>query len=178
MAKVKRNILIEGLSGTLGKDLVFRQMRDGSTIVSAKPDFSNRIFSAGQLTHQSRFQQAATYARQAAKTNPIYAELARGTIKTAYNIALSDWFSPPVIHDVKCQNGRIRVHATDNVLVGRVVVMILDNEGKIREKGEGVRGSGDWWEYVTTTEGRVRVEAWDLAGNVISLDYNDRNSKQ
>jgi hypothetical protein len=103
MAKLKRNVLIEGLSGTLGKDLVFRQMRDGRTIVSTK--FSNRVFSNGQLTHQSRFQQAAAYARQAARTNPIYAELAKGTTKTAYNVALSDWFHPPVIHEIKRQNG-------------------------------------------------------------------------
>lgn len=171
MAKVKRNILIEGLSGTLGRDLVFRQMRDGRTIVSAKPDFSNRKFSDGQLTHQSRFQQAAAYARQAAKTNPIYAELAKGTTKTTYNIALSDWFHPPVIHEIKRQDGRIRVNVTDNVLVSRVILTILDEEGKSREKGEGVRGEGPssgsgWWEYVTESEGRVRVEAWDLAGNV------------
>lgn len=166
MAKVKQNILIEGLSGTLGKDLVFRQMRDGRTIVSTKPDFSNRVFSAGQLTHQSRFQQAAAYARHAAKTNPIYAKLAKGTTKTAYNIALSDWFHPPVIHEIKRQDGRILVNATDNVLVTRVLVTILDNEGKVREKGEGVKRKGDWWEYVPATEGRVRVEARDLAGNM------------
>ena len=173
MAKVKQNILIEGLSGTLGKDLVFRQMRDGRTIVSTKPDFSNRVFSAGQLTHQSRFQQAAAYARHAAKTNPIYAKLAKGTTKTAYNIALSDWFHPPVIHEIKRQDGRILVNATDNVLVTRVLVTILDNEGKVREKGEGVKRKGDWWEYVPATEGRVRVEARDLAGNVAEAEIRD-----
>ncbi|HSA99905.1 MAG TPA: hypothetical protein VLE49_04590 [Anaerolineales bacterium] len=166
MAKAKRNMVVRGISGTVGKDLVFRQMRDGSTIVSGKPDFSHRVFSHGQLTHQSRFQQAAAYARAAAKTNPIYTELAQGTTKTAYNIALSDWFNPPVIHESKCQNGHILVNATDNVLVTRVLVTILDEEGEIREKGEGIRAEGDWWEYVSAREGRVRVEAWDLAGNV------------
>jgi hypothetical protein len=177
VAKVKRNILIEGLSGTLGKDLVFRQMKDGSTIVSTKPDFSKRIFSGEQLTHQIRFQQAAAYARAAAKRHPIYAELAKGTTKTAYNIALSDWFDAPVIHKVKRENGCIHVRATDNVRVARVVVMVVDERGKIVEKGEGtrcqvsgVRGEGDWWEYATETEGRVRVEAWDLAGNVTSQE--------
>jgi hypothetical protein len=167
MAKVKRNMLVRGISGTVGKDLVFRQMRDGSTIVSTKPDFSHRVFSDGQLTHQSRFQEAASYARVAAKANPIYAELAKGTTKTAYNIALSDWFNPPVVHEIKRQNGRIRVNATDNVLVTRAFVTILDEEGKVKEKGEGIRGEDDWWEYVPAAEGRVRVEAWDLAGNVV-----------
>ena len=49
MAKVTRNIVMSGLSGSLGKDLVVRQMRDGRTIISAKPNFSNRQFSEGQF---------------------------------------------------------------------------------------------------------------------------------
>ncbi len=173
MAKVKRNVMVSGLSGTLGKDLVFRQMKDGSTVVSAKPDFSKRVFSEGQLTHQSRFQRAAAYASKAAKTNPIYAELAKGTTKTAYNVALSDWFEAPIIHEVRREKGCVRVRATDNVRVAKVVVMILDEREVISEKGEGVRGEGDWWEYVTMAEGRVRVEVWDWAGNVVKAESSE-----
>jgi hypothetical protein len=176
MAKVKRNMIVRGISGIVGKDLVFRQMKDGSTIVSARPDFSNRIFSKEQLTHQSRFQQAAAYARTAAKANPVYAELAKGTTKTAYNIALSDWFHPPAIHEVRREKDCVRVRATDDMRVARVVVMVVDERGKIVEKGEGTRcqvsgarSQDDWWEYGTTAEGRVRVEAWDLAGNSTDL---------
>jgi hypothetical protein len=54
----------------------------------------------------------------------------------------------------------------DNVLVSRVVLTILDEEGEIREKGEGRRREEDWWAYVSGREGRIRVEAWNLAGNV------------
>ncbi len=104
MAKANKNAIVLGLSGSIG-DLVFRQMPDGSTRVSRKPDFSRRVFSQGQKDHQSRFQQAAAYARQAAKTQPIYAELARGTAKSAYNVALSDWFNPPVIHRIERREG-------------------------------------------------------------------------
>ena len=166
MAKVERHALLQGLSGTLGKTLVFRQMRDGSTIVSAKPDFSNRKFSSGQLTHQGHFKEAAAYARWAAKTQPIYTELAKGTTKNAYNIALSDWFNPPVIYSIKWQERRIRVQASDNVLVAKVLVTILDQEGKTLEQGQAVLVKDPCWEYVTGTEGKVRVEVWDLPGNV------------
>jgi hypothetical protein len=165
MAKVKNNTLTEGLSGKIGGRLVFRHMRDGSTVVCAAPDFSNRVFSEGQLAHQSRFQQAAAYARVAAKTHPMYAKLAQRTMKPAYNIALSDWFNPPVIHAIERQDGHIRIEATDNVLVDRVLVTILDEEGKILEQGEAVQTGSSWWEYVTATQGKVRVAAWDLAGN-------------
>ena len=170
MPKVKLNPIIEAMSGTLGKTMVYRQMRDGSIIVSGKPDFSRRKFSKDQRAHQSRFQEAARYARWAAKANPIYAELAKGTTKTAYNVALSDWFNPPVIRNVSQQGGMIRVEAADNVLVSKVRVTILDAEGKVSEQGDAVLIKGLWWEYLTVTAGKVIVEAWDLAGNMASKE--------
>ena len=90
-----------------------------------------------------------------------------------YNIALSDWFNPPVIHRIERENGRIRVWASDNVMVTRVQVMILDKEGKMMEKGEGIRGEGDWWECAPTATGKVIVEARDLAGNVVKAENRD-----
>jgi len=84
-----------------------------------------------------------------------------------YNIALSNWFNPPVIHKIERKGGRIRIWASDNVMVTSMQVMILDDEGKIVEKGEALRGEGDWWEYVPGAEGKVVVEARDLAGNVV-----------
>lgn len=165
MAKVKRNLMLQGISGAINKTLVFRQMRDGTTILSAAPDFSRRVFSKGQLTHQSRFQQAAAYARRAAKTNPIYAELAKGTTKTAYNIALSDWFNPPVIDLVKWEERRIRIWASDNVLVTKILVTVMDEQEKMLEQGQAQQVNQAIWEYSAQATGKVIVEAWDLPGN-------------
>src|SRR5215207_11517730 len=110
MAKVAKNVILRSISGSIG-NLIFRQMKDGSAWVSVTPDFSHRKFSKGQKSHQSRFKEAAAYAREAAKVQPIYAELARGTTKNAYNIALSDWFTPPVIHRLERREGRILINA-------------------------------------------------------------------
>jgi hypothetical protein len=164
MAKVCNNVILEGLSGSIG-NLVFRQMPDGSTRVSAKPDFSNRVFSREQKEHQSRFKQAVAYARQAAKIQPVYAELAEGTTKNAYNIALSDWFHPPVIHGIEREKGHIRVRASDNVLVTEVGVKIMDAEGTILETGQAQQIDALRWEYVSRVEGSVEITARDLAGN-------------
>lgn len=164
MAKAANNILLRGVSGKVG-GVVIRQMRDGSIRLCAPPDFSNRKLSKGQKEHHKRFKQAAAYARQAASTEPVYAELAAGTMKNAYNIALSDWFHPPVIHGVERVGETIRVAASDNVRVARVQVTISDQEGRIVERGVGIRREGDWWEYVSNTEGKIVAEAWDLAGN-------------
>lgn len=166
MAKVIRNPVVQGISGAVG-NLVFRQMPDGSTYVSAKPDFSHRKFSEGQKEHQSRFQRAVAYAREAAKSQPIYGELAAGTIKSAYNFALSDWFNPPVIHCVERRDGLVRVEASNNVMVARVVITILDKDGNVIENGEAVKIDERWWEYAAGMEGKVAAEAWDLAGNVV-----------
>ena len=170
MAKVITNELIKGLRGAIA-GMVFRPMPDGTTWVSSAPHYGRRKFSKGQKDHQQRFQEAASYARGAARVQPIYAELAKGTMKTAYNIALSDWFNPPVIHQVQRRDGRILVKASDNVMVTKVVITVLDEQGQALEKGDGIRqeapstGSG-WWEYVPNTAGKtVSAEAWDLAGN-------------
>ena len=166
MAKVIDNVLVRGLSGKLGDQVVIRRLRDGRTIVCAKPDFSHRKLSKGQKSHHKRFQAAAAYAREAARTNPIYAQLAEGTMKNAYNVALGDWFHAPVIQSVERRGKAIRIEVTDDVMVASVQVMILDKKGNVVEKGEAVRKKGDWWEYAPGADGQVVVEARDMAGNV------------
>lgn len=168
MAKVSKNGIAQGWSGSIWK-LVFRHMPDGSTRVSVKPDFSRRVFSQKQKDHQQKVKIAAAYAREASKTQPIYAELARGTTKNAYNIALSDWFHPPVVHNIERKKGRIRVMASDNVSVTKVQVRIIAEDGKILEEGQAVQVDPvrhpERWEYASNTEGTIEATAWDLADN-------------
>ena len=170
MAKVANNIFVRGLSGKLGGQFVLRRLRDGRTIVCNVPDFSNRKLSKDQKDHHKRFRAASAYAKRASRNNPIYAQLAAGTMKNAYNVALGDWFHPPVIHSVEWRGGTIRVRATDDVMVAGVQVIVLDEKGKAVEKREGTKGKGDWWEYAPTAEGRVVVEARDLPGNVVKAE--------
>ncbi len=173
MARVKTNVIVEGLSGKLGDQLVFRHLRDGQTIVCVKPDFSGRVLSKDQKAHHERFRAAAAYARGAALRQPIYAELAAGTIKNAYNLALGDWFHPPVIHSIKKQAGKILVQASDDVCVASLRVLILDEAGNILEKGDAVQLEGDLWEYQPAAEGKVMAEARDLPGNVARMEMDD-----
>jgi hypothetical protein len=173
MAKVKKNIFMSGLSGSLGPDHYARITRDGRTIISAKPDFSNRQFSEGQLNIQSGMKQAAAYAKVASKENPIYAKKAAGTAKNAYNVALGDWFNPPVIRRLQWHDGMVRVSATDDVMVTGVTITILDEEGLRLEQGEAELVLGVWWDYPATNRGQIQVEARDLAGNVTRQKFDD-----
>jgi hypothetical protein len=170
MAEVRSNPIVEGLSGKLGDQLVFRHLRDGRTILCAKPDFSKRKLSMKQKAHHAKFKAGSAYARDAAQRQPIYAELAAGTMKNAYNIALADWFHAPQIRRVDFKDGVVRIHATHNVRVAGVKVAVLSGEGLVVEQGEAVQVDELWWSYAPQMpwEGKLKlgVEARDLAGNV------------
>ena len=72
-----------------------------------------------------------------------------------------------MIHRIKRQKGRSLVEATDNIMVAKVRVSLLDAEGNVLEKGEAIKRRGDSWEFATnTTATSIRAEAWDLAENV------------
>ena len=172
MARATMNPVISGLSGSVGKDHYARRTRNGKTIISLKPDFSNRQFSEAQLHWQSRMKAAAAYAKVAAKSNPIYAKLAEGKAKNAYNIALGDWLNPPVIQYIDWEEGRVRARASDDVMVTNVTVAILDEAGQCLEQGNAELHLGVWWDYQAVNSGTIRVEAWDLAGNSTQQEFH------
>ena len=166
MTKSKINEGVKESSSRVG-GLIYHQLPDGTTIVNTAPDYGRIKSTRGPVDRQQRLQGAARYARWAAKAQTIYAELVKGTTKTAYNLARSDWFHPPVIHEVRLRKTNIRVQASDNVMVTKVVITTLDEHGRLLEAGEATRQEGDWWEYVPKLPGKtLTVEAWDLAGNV------------
>lgn len=175
MTKVLFHGSIAGFRGKIG-NMIFRQLPDGSTVVTeAPPEKSRRQKkraklkrSAAQRAHNSRFQQAIAYAKEAAKVQPVYAELAAlAPMKTAYNFAVSDFYHPPVIHRIERREGFIRVEASDNIMVTRVQVTVLDEQGAVLEKGEATRAEDNWWEFPSHVEGKkIIAEAWDLPKNV------------
>ena len=62
MAIVVKNILLRGLSGSIGKTLVFRQC-NGNTIVAQHPAKRKKAPTEGQRRQQERFRDAVAYAR-------------------------------------------------------------------------------------------------------------------
>lgn len=181
MAKVKNNIFVRGLSGSLGDQFVVRATKGGETVVAAKPAFSNeRVFNAQQLAHQDAFRMAIAYAR-AARTQDVYVNKAEGTNKSAYNLAVADWFNQPEVLalNVSGWSGQvgetIRVQAQDDTYVANVRVVIRDANGAILEEGDAVRSDGLWWNYTAKSAVNVALlpqitaQAYDLAGNIGEL---------
>jgi len=168
---------IKEIRGKLG-NLIFRKLKDGTIVVSsAQPKKNARQKrrakekrSLAQRAHNDRFTEASAYGK-AAQFDPVYQDLAAASpMMTAYNFAVSDWCHAPEIHGIEHKNGRIRVQATDNVMVTRVRVTVLDEDGGTVETGEAVKKRGDWWEFATQAQGRtVTAEAWDLPKHVTRL---------
>jgi hypothetical protein len=174
MAKVDLSKLLKTLRGKVG-GFVFRRMPDGSIVVSSAPKKKRRD-SPAQKAHQSRFSESSSFARWASKEYLIYAELAAGRpMITAYNLAVSDFFHPPVIHRILRRDGRILVHASDNVMVAGVKVTIQDEQGNLLEVGDAAQQEKDWWAYLPQVEGRhISVSAWDLPGNRVHFEFSER----
>ena len=182
MARVKKNVVVKGLCGVLGDQVVFKRDKAGRTIVSVMPTFpDDREFSDAQKGHMEDFRRATQYAKAAARAEAIYAEKAEGTPMSAYNVAVGDWFHAPEIGEMDLsgwtgQAGEpIRIEALDDVMVKRVTVIVTDAEGVLIEQGAATQEAwqeegGLWWVYTTTQaaagQPKVIAVAQDLPGHV------------
>jgi len=183
MAKVRNNIFVRGLSGSLGDQFVVKLDKAGRTIVGVSPTFSeHRTYSASQLDWQENFRNAAVYAT-GAKNNPVYIEKAENTPMNPYNVAMADFFHGPEIKalDASAWNGTtgqvIRIQAVDDVKVTQVNVAITDATGTVLEQGAAVQAEGAWWTYTTTVSDanatRIVATAQDLPGHVAQFQWED-----
>src|SRR5262245_37279496 len=104
MAKVINNLVMQGLSGSLGNQIVIRQGKGGQTIVAAKPGANGaRTFNATQLAQQEAFRDAIAYAKSA-KDEDMYLTKAQGTTLSAFNAAVADWFGKPEVLEINTNN--------------------------------------------------------------------------
>ncbi|MBE0648409.1 MAG: hypothetical protein IH596_11555 [Bacteroidales bacterium] len=93
MAKVKGNLLAEGLSGKLGGVLVFQE----NGIVRTRPDMSKVKWSEAQLEHRRRFARARQFAKAVTanpETKAYYQAKAKKGIG-AYQVAISEYLKDP-----------------------------------------------------------------------------------
>ena len=183
MAESKNNIITHGLSGKVGKMLVFSQ-RNGKTIVSTPPK-QGAEQSDKQKAHLQLFQEAVIYAKNAlknAETKEAYAAAAEEG-QTAYNIAVADMMNAPDIEeiDLSAYTGKpgdtISIKATDDFKVTAVTVEIYNADGSVVEKGSAILSdTGLEWVYKATTNNadlhgdKIVVKATDLPANVSEME--------
>lgn len=183
MAKVNYNVVTHGVSGKIGDLLQFRQ-RNGKTII-AKIAARSGKFTLAQQQVRDKFRQAAAYARSALK-NPaireIYESRAGGEI-TAFNIAIKDFFTSPVISGVDLAayigdtGNPITVTTTDDCKVMEVKVQVFESNGNLLEEGLATQqGEQDAWVYTASafnskpSGSRVVVQVRDMPGNTTTQE--------
>ena len=182
MAKIKKNLLLRGVSGAVGDQFVIRRTRSGKTILSNKPEFDeNREFTAPQLAQQNIFTRATLYAKKAQHL-PFYKENYPDKATSPYNFAMKDYMHKPEILDIDITewNGQvgdpIYILAKDNVLVSRVRLIIRANGETFDalDGGEAVESNVDGLTWVFTATEQVELApgmqldayAYDMARNL------------
>ncbi len=181
MAKSIGNVVTYGLSGLIGKLLVFRQ-RAGKTFVGDRPVKTTKAPTAELKAVREKFAKAIIYAKM---VNDVDDDVKAGyQAKTepgqsAFNLAFADYMKAPVFVEAPAfseysgqQNASLEVLVKDDFKVTSVHFSVLDADGIVLESGEAA-GTGDspLWVYQTTAEhadlagATVKIVAKDLPGN-------------
>jgi hypothetical protein len=181
MAKIRNNLVLHGLSGMIGRQVVIRRSQDGGYVVSAAPHRTNTELTDAQRAHRERFLQAVTYAK-GAKSVPEYEEVAQTLKMSVHNVAMADFMHPPEITSIDVSNYHgdvgqpIVITALDDVKVKSVGVLIAADDGTFVEKGAAAPSPNDstHWTYTTTAKTsakglKIVVDAADLARHVTEL---------
>ncbi|APR88464.1 hypothetical protein A7982_13813 [Minicystis rosea] len=179
MAKIRNNVVLHGVSGMIGKQLVVRLGKDGRGVLAVPPTVAEgRESSAKQKEHQERFRQAILYAK-GAQVKPEYQKVADARGVSAFNVATADFFHPPEIREIDLDayhggvGDKITIVAVDDVKVAEVGILLTDDDDTVIEKGKAVLSAEDphRWIYTATHAApsasvKVVVDVADLAGQV------------
>ncbi|AEV97061.1 hypothetical protein A4D02_18165 [Niastella koreensis] len=184
------NSLVTGrISGTLGKELVFREW-EGKTVVAKAPRKRKGEPNSKQAETQEKFLLASRYARAIIKNTDKSMAEAYATVlrprQNVYSRALEDFLSPPKVKSINTRNykgatgDKIAVRAIDDFRVVSIQVEIYAANGTLLEEGKAVQENNglDWTYTATQLNGtlagtKINAIATDVPGNegilVVSL---------
>jgi len=158
MAKIKNNPIMKGVSGMLGKVVVYRQVR-GNVIMCNRPK-KRKVLTQQQEQTKARFLRAVQYAKKqvaAPEIKALYEPKQNSKFTSAYAAAVGDYLSSPTIHmvDTTAYNGKvgdpILIKASDNFMLTSVHISIFNSSGYLLEQSELVLQQDSAEDYVYTT---------------------------
>lgn len=171
---------MQGASGKIGKTLVFRQMRNGETVIANRPKQRTVPATPGEVVNREKFINASYLAKKLQHDpthGPQYRAKKEGG-KSAYMFAMGDCLTPPKIMGIFLEgyNGAvgdiISIRATDDFMVTTVKLRILKADDTLIEQGTASLDEfGIDWIYVATVANnplagtKVEVTARDIPGN-------------
>lgn len=186
MAHANNSIITGKLTGSIGKELVFRTWK-GKTVVAKAPKKRTGEPTPAQAETQEKFFMASRYAKAIlANADPALAAAYTAALRPRQNLysrALADFMSSPVVKQLDTRNytglagSLILIRAIDDFRVTGVRVEIYDPSGALHESGNAVQNlNGLDWTYTaqldisTLTGIRIKAIATDVPGNEGSLE--------
>jgi len=181
MAHSNNSLVAGKLSGTINKELVFREW-DGKTVVAKAPKGRKGKTTPAQEETQERFLIASRYAQAVTKNqDKSMAEAYAAVLKPRQNVysrALEDCMSPPVVKKINARNykgivgDKIVIRAIDDFRVVSVRVEIYAANGTLLEEGNAEQNANGLDFTYTTTQAnnllagsRIIAIATDVPGN-------------
>lgn len=183
MAKLEKNLFLQGASGMLGSQLVYRSL-NGEMIVSSRPVRRGKGTQAQQRQNM-RFKYAIAYAKKAMADDvlgPIYTAAATriARIGNGYTMAVTDYLRVPEIGDLiltsGVRGGQALVEAYKDPQLAKVEFDILGEDEQVIASGEAEpTDDGIQWVFVLPQDipegGSIQVMAYDLPGNVVTKSF-------
>jgi hypothetical protein len=176
MAQSNENVLTQGMRGSIGKQVVYRN-KAGKTVVSKSPKLRpGSIPTPDQAAVRDKFKIALIYAQAAmldVAVKAAYKAVAKGG-QSAFNVAFKDAYLAPVVSLLRTDayagqlQDPILVRVIDNFKVTTVKVSITAPNGVLVEQGFAAKEpNGVDWRYICQ-----QVNA-DIAGTTIKVVASD-----
>ncbi len=181
MAHSSNSIITGKLTGSIGKELVFREW-EGKTIVAKSPKKRTGEPTPAQAEVQGKFLMASRYAKAIhANADPDLSAAYAAVLRPRQNLycrALADFMSSPEVKQLDTRNyngsagSTIQIRAIDDFRVTAVRVEIYDASGSLHESGNAVQHiNGLDWTYTAQLDNslpagsRIKAIAYDVPGN-------------
>lgn len=181
MAHSNNSIITGKLTGSIGKELVFRVWQ-GKTIVAKAPKKRSGEPSAAQAETQEKFFMATRYGKAIlSNADPALTAAYNEALRPRQNLyarAVEDFMTSPVIRQIDARNytglagGTLQIRAIDDFRVTAVRVEIYDAAGALHETGNAFQNiNGLDWTYtaqldISSIAGcRIKAIATDIPGN-------------
>lgn len=185
MALANDNVITRNMSGSFGKQIVFRN-RNGKTIACKPPVFRKDLVATPvQVENRTKFRIAQAYAKNAIKIDAVkqaYQAMAKPG-QAAFNVAFTDAYLAPEILGIETENYKglpndpILVRALDDFKVTNVKLQIFSPAKTLLEEGDAVEtDTGIDWSYLASTTNPflpgtiIKATASDLPGNKTVLE--------
>ena len=181
MAHSNNSVITGKFSGSLGKEIVFRDW-EGKTVVAKAPKARTGEPSALQVQTQDRFLLASIYAKAVkGGTDQGIKDAYTAALRPRQNLysrAVEDFMSLPVVKTIGTNTytgvvgSTISSRAYDDFRVTGVQVQIFSASGSLLEQGNAVQqNNGIDWTYTATqansplTGSKIKAIATDVPGN-------------